>query len=107
MACVAHALVGVADPRFALGELDEGSTYRANQHVHDAELATREAFELTREALAVSGTQCVTVAVRRVNLDKNAGPSLLDFVDRKRYAILPTTAGCFDAASAIRTSRRR
>jgi thiazole synthase len=61
-------------------------------------------FELTREALEVSGTQCVTVAVRRVNLDKNAGPSLLDFVDRKRYAILPNTAGCFDAASAIRTA---
>jgi thiazole synthase len=61
-------------------------------------------FELTREALEVSGTQCVTVAVRRVNLDKSSGPSLLDFVDRKRYAILPNTAGCFDAASAIRTA---
>ena len=61
-------------------------------------------FELTREALEVSGTQCVTVAVRRVNLDKKAGPSLLDFIDRKRYAILPNTAGCFDAASAIRTA---
>jgi len=61
-------------------------------------------FELTREAIEVSGTQCVTVAVRRVNLDKKAGPSLLDFVDRKRYAILPNTAGCFDAASAIRTA---
>jgi thiazole synthase len=61
-------------------------------------------FELTRDALAVSGTQCVTVAVRRVNLDRNQGPSLLDFIDRKRYAILPNTAGCFDAASAIRTA---
>ncbi len=61
-------------------------------------------FEQTREALEVSGTQCVTVAVRRVNLDRKTGPSLLDFIDRKRYAILPNTAGCFDAQSAIRTA---
>lgn len=63
-----------------------------------------KSFEETREALAISGTQCVTVAVRRVNLDREGGPSLLDFIDRKRYAILPNTAGCFDAASAIRTA---
>ncbi len=63
-----------------------------------------KSFEETAQALAISGTQCVTVAVRRVNLDKNAGPSLLDHIDRKRYAVLPNTAGCFDAASAIRTA---
>ena len=61
-------------------------------------------FELTRQALELSGTQCVTVAVRRVNLDQRQGPSLLDVIDRRRYAILPNTAGCFDAASAIRTA---
>src|SRR5262249_42158920 len=61
-------------------------------------------FELTRDALAISGTQCVTVAVRRVNLDKKDGPSLLDYIDRARYTILPNTAGCFDAASAVRTA---
>ena len=61
-------------------------------------------FELTRQALEVSGTQCVTVAVRRVNLDAKSGPSLLDFIDRERYTILPNTAGCFDAASAVRTA---
>jgi thiazole synthase len=61
-------------------------------------------FELTREALEISGTQCVTVAVRRVNLDKKDGPSLLDFIDRARYTILPNTAGCFDAKSAVRTA---
>src|SRR5262245_7786513 len=55
-------------------------------------------------ALDLSGTECVTVAVRRVNLDAKAGPSLLDHVDRARYAILPNTAGCFDAATAIRTA---
>jgi thiazole synthase len=61
-------------------------------------------LEETRAALAISGTQCVTVAVRRVNLDASAGPSLLDAIDRERCAILPNTAGCFDAASAIRTA---
>src|SRR5438105_15497451 len=67
-----------------------------------------KSFEETAEALAISGTQCVTVAVRRVNLDasrdKSGGPSLLDHIDRERYTILPNTAGCFDAASAIRTA---
>lgn len=61
-------------------------------------------FEETRDALAISGTQCVTVAVRRVNLDQKKGPSLLDFIDRSKYVVLPNTAGCFDAASAIRTA---
>lgn len=65
-------------------------------------------FEQMRDALALSGTDCVTVAVRRVELDRSlrssSGPSLLDFVDRARYTILPNTAGCFDAATAIRTA---
>src|SRR5690349_19246862 len=61
-------------------------------------------FEETREALEISGTECVTVAVRRVNLDAKKGPSLLDFIDRKRFHVLPNTAGCFDAESAIRTA---
>ena len=61
-------------------------------------------FEETAEALELSGTDCVTVAVRRVNLDSATGPSLLDHIDRSKYKILPNTAGCFDAESAIRTA---
>jgi thiazole synthase len=61
-------------------------------------------FEQTRAALEISGSDCVTVAVRRVILDAKAGPSLLDYIDRARYHILPNTAGCFDAASAVRTA---
>lgn len=87
----------LADAPLVLGS----TTLRSRLLVGTGKYAT---FELTREALEVSGTQCVTVAVRRVNLDKRAGPSLLDFIDRKRYAILPNTAGCFDPASAIRTA---
>jgi len=61
-------------------------------------------FEQMEQALAISGTQCVTVAVRRVNLDRAQGPSLLDHVDRSRYTILPNTAGCYDAPTAVRTA---
>ena len=62
-------------------------------------------FVEMERALELSGTQCVTVAVRRVNLDPKAGPSILDHIDRARYHILPNTAGCFDAESAVRTAR--
>tara|TARA_R110002072_G_scaffold10443_8_gene48553 strand:- start:6694 stop:7494 length:801 start_codon:yes stop_codon:yes gene_type:complete len=52
-----------------------------------------------------SGTQMVTVAVRRANLDPGAGPGVLDFLDRTRLHLLPNTAGCYDAAEAVRTAR--
>jgi len=61
-------------------------------------------FEEMERAIALSGTECVTVAVRRVDLGAK-GPSLLDHVDRDRVTILPNTAGCFDAATAVRTAR--
>jgi thiazole synthase len=59
-------------------------------------------------ALEVSGTEVVTVALRRVNLDErgNLGRgSLLDFVDQDRYLLLPNTAGCYTADEAVRTAR--
>jgi thiazole synthase len=62
-------------------------------------------FELMRDCLAASGTDCVTVAVRRVNLGAKGEPSLLDFIDRSRYVILPNTAGCYTAADAVRYAR--
>jgi thiazole synthase len=62
-------------------------------------------FEEMRAALELSGTECVTVAVRRVNLDPAKGESLLDHIDRERTTILPNTAGCYDADSAIRTAQ--
>ena len=62
-------------------------------------------LELMREALAASGTQCVTVAVRRLQLGVPKGKSLLDYLDRERYVLLPNTAGCFTAEDAIRTAR--
>ena len=62
-------------------------------------------FEQMAECLAASGTECVTVAVRRVDLSKRGEKTLLDFIDRKRCTILPNTAGCYTAADALRTAR--
>jgi thiazole synthase len=58
----------------------------------------------TARALAASGAEMVTVAVRRVNLDRSK-ESLLDFIDPKKYFLLPNTAGCYTADEAIRAAR--
>src|ERR1700759_5309041 len=55
-------------------------------------------------AIEASGAEMVTVAVRRVNLDRSK-ESLLDFIDPKRYFLLPNTAGCYTADEAVRTAR--
>src|SRR5690349_15489669 len=52
-----------------------------------------------------SGAEVVTVAVRRVNLADRSKESLLDYIDRSRYFLLPNTAACFNAEDAIRTAR--
>jgi thiazole synthase len=62
-------------------------------------------YELMGEALAISGTECITVAVRRERLVDAAGRNILDFIDTSRYTILPNTAGCFTADDAIRVAR--
>lgn len=62
-------------------------------------------YQVMREALDVSGTQCITVAVRRERLFDAEGRSLLDFIDTDRYVILPNTAGCFTADDAVRVAR--
>lgn len=61
-------------------------------------------FELMQEALEASGAQMVTVAVRRVNLDRTK-ESLLDYLDPKKYVLLPNTAGCYTKEEAIRIAR--
>src|SRR5438128_6313789 len=58
----------------------------------------------TAVAIAASGAEMVTVAVRRVNLDRSK-ESLLDHIDTKKYFLLPNTAGCYTADDAIRTAR--
>lgn len=56
-------------------------------------------------AHAASGAEMVTVAVRRVNLTDSSKESLLDYIDRERFFILPNTAGCYSADEAIRAAR--
>lgn len=60
--------------------------------------------ELMRAALEASGTEMVTVAVRRIAQEEPPGRRLLDFLDRARYTLLPNTAGCYDADTAVRTA---
>lgn len=68
-------------------------------------------LEQTRQAVEASGAQLVTVAIRRTPFFMDKGgrdpnqPSLLDVLPRDRYTLLPNTAGCYDADSAVRTCR--
>ena len=62
-------------------------------------------YALMGEALALSGTDCITVAVRRERLIDARGQNILDFIDTDRYTLLPNTAGCFSAEDAVRVAR--
>ncbi len=62
-------------------------------------------YELMRDCLAASGCEVTTVAVRRERLIDKQGRNILDYLDLKRYTILPNTAGCFSAEDAIRHAR--
>ncbi len=62
-------------------------------------------FKETVAAIDASGAEIVTVAVRRVNIERKSEPMLQDFLDPKKYTYLPNTAGCFTADDAVRTLR--
>ena len=62
-------------------------------------------MELMAQALEASGTEMVTVAVRRTSLADPKQPRLFDFIDPKKYLVLPNTAGCYTAEEAIRYAR--
>ncbi|MFZ0888302.1 MAG: thiazole synthase [Candidatus Binataceae bacterium] len=62
-------------------------------------------FAATRMAIEASGAEIVTVAIRRVNITDPNRENLLDYIDPKRWQILPNTAGCHTAEEAIRTCR--
>lgn len=62
-------------------------------------------FQNMKACHEISGTEMVTVAVRRVNLTDRSQESLLDYIDSDRLAILPNTAACFTADDAVRTAR--
>ena len=61
-------------------------------------------FAETRAAIDASGAEIVTVAVRRINIGQDTtAPSLLEVLPPDKFSILPNTAGCYDAAAAVRT----
>ena len=64
-----------------------------------------DSFEAMRESFEVAETQCVTIAVRRERLHDSSGRNILDFVDPKRFVLLPNTAGCYDAETAVRCAK--
>jgi len=62
-------------------------------------------YDLMRDCLAASACEVTTVAVRRERLVDKEGRNILDYLDLKRYTILPNTAGCFSAEDAVRHAR--
>lgn len=62
-------------------------------------------LQTMQAAHAASGAEMVTVAIRRIGLDNPEGKTLLDYIDRTRYTILPNTAGCYCAKDAVLTAR--
>jgi thiazole synthase len=62
-------------------------------------------YQVMGESLERSGTECITVAIRRERLIDAAGNNLLDFIDTSRYTLLPNTAGCFNSDDAVRVAR--
>ena len=62
-------------------------------------------FEEMQRCHECSVSDCVTLAVRRVNLTDRSKESLLDYIDRDKMFILPNTAGCYSADEAVRTAR--
>jgi len=103
----AHAAaVPAGDPLPGEPLIDEplrvgGRTFRSRLFLGTGKYPSHEVM---RAAHVASGTECVTVAVRRVSLVPGE-PSLLDFIDRRVITLLPNTAGCFTAEDAVRTAR--
>ena len=62
-------------------------------------------FEETKKAIEASGADVVTVAVRRVNIIDRKSENLFDYIDPRKYKILPNTAGCYNVEDALRYSR--
>jgi thiazole synthase len=79
-----------------------GRTFRSRLIVGTGKYASNEVMA---EAHRRSGTEMVTVAVRRIDLKAPKGQSLLDFIDREKIMILPNTAACYTADDAVRTAR--
>ena len=85
----------IIDDAWALGT----RTFRSRIIVGTGKYAS---LEETKAAIEASGAEMVTVALRRIDLSKGE-PTVLDVIDRKKYLLLPNTAGCYTADEAVRT----
>ncbi|HGY92818.1 MAG TPA: thiazole synthase [Planctomycetes bacterium] len=88
----------VADAPLKLGK----HTFRSRLFLGTGKYATPE---LMVKCLEASETECVTLAVRRVDLGDRSSANFVNHIDRERYTLLPNTAGCFTAEDAVRTAR--
>jgi thiazole synthase len=83
--------------------------FRIGQHVFHSRLilgtGKYPSFEVMQESIAAAGTQCVTIAVRRERLHDSSGRNILDFIDLEKLVLLPNTAGCYDASTAVRCAK--
>ena len=86
-----------SDP-FVLG----GREYRSRLLVGTGKYSSMEVMQQAHEA---SGAELVTVAIRRIHIDDPSGKTMLDFIDRSRYQLLPNTAGCYTAKDAVLTAK--
>src|SRR5438477_1061236 len=95
--------------RLKMATVDTSETLQLGSHRFASRLIVGTGkyanYELMGEALERSGTECITVAIRRERLIDAAGNNLLDHIDTRRYTLLPNTAGCFTADDAIRVAR--
>jgi thiazole synthase len=87
----------------------ESDPFRVGDHLLRSRLIVGtgryRSFAEMEDALDLSGTHCITVAVRRERLYDEHGQNILDYIDLDRYVLLPNTAGCFNAEDAVRTAR--
>ncbi len=100
-----------ADSAAGRGEsaIADASSFRIGQHVFSSRLLMGsgrfDSFEQMSQAVAASGTEIVTFAVRRERLYDSSGRNLLDFLELEQVHLLPNTSGAYDAATAVRLAR--
>ena len=84
----------------------DASALRIGTHLLNSRLilgsGKYESFEMMQKSVDASGTECITIAVRREKLYDGTGRNILDYIDFDRYTLLPNTAGCYDADTAVR-----
>ena len=93
----------------AVDTLINSNSLRIGQHQLDSRLilgtGKYDSFELMRESIVASESACVTIAVRREKLHDSSGRNILDYLDTDKLILLPNTAGCYDAETAVRCAR--